>query len=165
MINGVKIKKLKVHKDIPDTNNPEETPGYLMEVLRADEGLLSKFGQTTFTVAYPGTIKAFHWHKKQDDLWFIAQGRALIVLYDLRDNSSTYGETQTILADENDPQLVLIPVGVAHGYKALGVKPVFLFYHTTEAYNASAPDEERLAYDDQKINFRVLPRRLGKNDL
>lgn len=153
MIDGVKIKKLKVHKDVPDTNNPDEKPGYLMEVLRSDEELLKKFGQTTFTVAYPGTIKAFHWHKKQDDLWFIAAGRAMIVLYDLRDGSPTKGETQTILADENEPQLVLIPVGVAHGYKALGDKPVLLFYHTTETYNAASPDEQRISYDDKKINF------------
>lgn len=153
MINGVKIKNLKIHKDVPDTNNLDEKPGYLMEVLRADDGLLKKFGQTTFTVAYPGMVKAFHWHKKQDDLWFVAQGRAIVVLYDLRGDSPTQGETQTILSDENDPQLILIPVGVAHGYKALGEKPVLLFYHTTETYNVAAPDEERIPYDDQKINF------------
>lgn len=153
MIDGVKIKKLKVHKDVPDTDNPDERPGYLMEVLRADEELFKKFGQTTFTVAYPGTIKAFHWHKKQDDLWFIAQGKALVVLYDLRKDSLTYGETQTIPADGDDPQLILIPVGVAHGYKALGNEPVLLFYHTTEVYNASAPDEERIPYDDPNIGF------------
>ncbi len=153
MIDGVKIKKLKVHEDIPDTSNSDEKQGYLMEVLRDDDKLLKKFGQTTFTLAHPGTIKAFHWHKRQDDLWFFAQGKASVVLHDLRENSPTNGETQTILVDENDPQLILIPVGVAHGYKALGDKPVLLFYHTTESYNAAAPDEERLAFDDPKINF------------
>lgn len=153
MIEGVKIKILKVHKDIPDTNNPDEKPGYLMEVLRSDEGLLKKFGQTTFTVAYPGTIKAFHWHKKQDDLWFVAAGRAMVVLHDLRGGSPTRGETQTILADENGPHLILIPQGVAHGYKVLGEKPAMLFYHTTEPYDSAAPDEERVPHDDQKIGF------------
>lgn len=153
MINGVKIKQLKVHKDVPDTDNPNERQGFLMEVLREDEGLLKKFGQTTFTVAYPGTIKAFHWHKRQDDLWFVAQGKALVVLHDLREGSPMQGETQTILADEEHPQLILIPVGVAHGYKALGEKPVLLFYHTTEPYNAASPDEERIPYNDSKINF------------
>lgn len=153
MIDGVKIKQLKVHKDVPDTDNPNEKPGFLMEVLREDEGLLKKFGQTTFTVAYPGTIKGFHWHKKQDDLWFVAQGKALVVLHDLREDSETKGQTQTILADEENPQLILIPVGVAHGYKALGVKPVLLFYHTTEPYNAASPDEERIPYNNSKINF------------
>ena len=154
MINGVKIKKLKVWKDEPDLDQPNVKPGYLMEVLRADENLLKKFGQTTFTVAHPGTIKAFHWHKKQDDLWFFVSGKATIVLYDLRPNSSTKGKTQTIKCDaEKDPKLVLIPIGVAHGYKAQGKKPALLLYHTTKPYSPKKPDEERLAYNDPKIGF------------
>lgn len=152
-IYGVKIKNLKIHKDIPDTDNPGEKPGILMEVLRDDDGLLKKFGQTTFTVAHPGTIKAFHWHKKQDDLWFFAQGKAMVALYDLREESPTRGETQAIVADAKNPQLILIPAGVAHGYKALGDEPVMLFYHTTECYNSAAPDEERIPHNNLKINF------------
>lgn len=154
MIHGVKIKDLKIHKDILDTDNPDEKPGHLMEVLRADDGLLEKFGQTTFTVAYPCAIKAFHWHKYQDDLWFFPQGRAAVVLYDLRENSPTKGETCVIIADAAAPQLFLIPRGIVHGYKVLGDQPAFLFYHTTEYYNAAAPDEERIPYNDPKINFQ-----------
>lgn len=162
MIQGVKIKKLVVHQDVPDT--PSSSPsklvgesgnrtGFLMEVLRNNEGLLKKFGQTTFTVAYAGTIKAFHWHKKQDDLWFVATGKAMVVLHDLREDSKTLGETQVIYAGSDDYKLILIPVGVAHGYKVLSDEPVLLFYHTTEPYNAKNPDEERLPHDDPKIDF------------
>lgn len=152
MIRGVKIKKLIVHQDIPD-QKPMVKPGFLMEVLRNDENLLKKFGQTTFTVAYKGTIKAFHWHKKQDDLWFVATGKALVVLYDLRKNSPTKGETQVIMAGQDDYKLILIPKGVAHGYKVLSKEPVLLFYHTTEPYNPKKPDEERIPFDDPKIGF------------
>jgi dTDP-4-dehydrorhamnose 3,5-epimerase len=153
MIEGVKIKVLKVWKDKPDLEQPSVKPGFLMEVLRSDENLLRKFGQTTFTVAEKGTIKAFHWHKKQDDLWFVATGKAMIILHDLRGNSKTKGETQIIYAGKDDYKLVLIPVGVAHGYKVLSDEPVLLFYHTTEPYNAKNPDEERIAHNDPKIGF------------
>lgn len=153
MIADVIIKKLKVHADIPDTDEALAEPGFLMEVLRDDEKLLKKFGQTTFTVAYQGTIKAFHYHEKQDDLWFVATGRAMIVLYDMREDSPTKGETQVIYAGEGDYKLVVIPVGVAHGYKVLSTEPVLLFYHTTESYNITTPDEKRLAYNDQQISF------------
>lgn len=152
MIKGVKIKKLTVHQDIPDQRKKVK-PGFLMEVLRNDEGLLKQFGQTVFTVAYQGTIKAFHWHKKQDDLWFVATGKAMVVLHDLRENSPTKGETQVIMAGEGDYKLILIPQGVAHGYKVLSDKPVLLFYHTTEPYDAKNPDEERIPFDDQGIGF------------
>ncbi len=153
MISGVIIKKLKVHADIPDTEEVLVQPGFLMEVLRSDDNLLKKFGQTTFTVAYQGTIKAFHYHEKQDDLWFVATGRAMVVLYDIRENSPTFGQTQVIYAGVDDYKLIVIPVGVAHGYKVLSPEPVLLFYHTTECYNPDNPDEKRIAFDDVKIGF------------
>lgn len=153
MIEGVKVKQLKVYPDISDTDKPQEKSGFLMEVLRDDDGLLKKFGQTTFTVAYQHTIKAFHYHKKQDDLWFVATGKAMVVLHDMRDDSPTCRETQVIYTEEGDYKLILIPVGVAHGYKVLSKEPVLLFYHTTESYNPKNPDEERIPYDDPKIGF------------
>lgn len=153
MIHEVKIKELKVHQDKIEAGEIIERPGFLMEVLRSDEGLIKKFGQTTFTVAYKGTIKAFHWHKKQDDLWFVATGKAKVVLHDLRKNSPTKGETQVIMAGKDDYKLIVIPAGVAHGYQVLSDEPVLLFYHTTEPYDAASPDEERIPFNDPNINF------------
>ncbi|MBU0612621.1 dTDP-4-dehydrorhamnose 3,5-epimerase family protein [Patescibacteria group bacterium] len=153
MIDGVIIKDLIVRKDIPDRDEDISKPGFLMEVLRDDDKLLTKFGQTTFTVAYEGTIKAFHYHEKQDDLWFVATGKAMIVLYDLRKNSPTNGETQVIFAGKDDYKLVVIPIGVAHGYKVLSDEPVLLFYQTTESYDPKDPDEKRMPYNDPKIGF------------
>ncbi len=153
MIHDVIIKKLKVFQDVVDPGEQVYKPGFLAEILRAGEGLLKKFGQSTFTVTYKDTIKAFHWHKKQDDLWFVATGKALIVLHDLRDDSATKGETQTLYAGEGDYKLVVIPSGVAHGYKVLSEEPVLLFYHTTETYDAKNPDEQRIPYNDPNIGF------------
>ncbi len=152
MIEGVTIKQLKVHQDIPDTEEVTK-PGFLMEVLRDDEQLLSHFGQTTFTVAYQGTIKAFHRHERQDDLWFIATGKARVVLYDTREASATFGKTQVIHAGAGDYKLICIPVGVAHGYQVLSEEPVLLFYHTTASYHAQKPDEFRIPYNDPAIAF------------
>ena len=144
MIKGVQVKKLVKYND---------DRGFFMEVLRNDDKLMKKFGQTSFTLTYSGVIKAFHYHKKQDDLWFVAGGMAQVVLYDMRKDSKTYKETQVIFAGEDNPVLILIPIGVAHGYKVLGEKPVTLFYHTTESYNAKKPDEHRIDFDDKKIGF------------
>ena len=152
-ISGVIVKNLIVHQDISDTEEQLGKPGYLMEVLRDDDKLLRKFGQTTFTISHKNTIKAFHWHKKQDDLWFIASGKAAVVLHDLRDNSSTKGLTQVLTVGKDNYKLILIPVGVAHGYKVLSDEPVLLFYHTTESYSPDNPDEERIAWNDRQIGF------------
>ena len=50
-IEGVVVKELAVHQDIPDADENVSKSGFLMEVLRNDDGLLRKFGQSTFTVA------------------------------------------------------------------------------------------------------------------
>lgn len=153
MIDGVKVKNLVVHEDVADAPQADVKLGYLLEILRADEEIFSIFGQSTMTVAYPGTIKGFHVHERQDDLWFVATGQALVVLHDLRPESPTFRETQTLHAGAGDCKLILIPVGVAHGYKVLSEEPVILFYHTTVPYDANNPDERRLTLDDPEINF------------
>lgn len=143
-IDGVVVKKLTKYAD---------ERGYFMEILRSDDNLLSKFGQSAVSFTYPGVIKAFHWHKKQDDFFFVASGEAMVVLYDRRVESVTYGKTQVIFAGENEPVLIFIPKGVAHGYKVLGDKPLLMFYHMTESYNSKQPDEQRIDYDDENIGF------------
>lgn len=151
-LDGVKIKELKVWKDTPDLKQDIE-PGLFMEVLRDDDEMLKKFGQSNFTIANKDTIKAFHWHKYQDDLWFLASGRAAIVLYDKRDGSKTLGQTEVIYGGTDDYKLVVIPQGVVHGYKVLSKEPCLLFYHVTKAYNAKKPDEERIDPFNKEINF------------
>ncbi len=143
-IHDILIKKLVTHSD---------DRGYFRELLRDDDDWLSQFGQTSITKTYPGVIKAFHWHQQQDDVWYVADGMARVVLHDIRPNSPTYRQTEVIYAGEDNPMLIYIPAGVAHGYQVLGIRPVLLFYHVTHAYNPADPDEERIPWDDPEIGF------------
>ncbi len=144
MIEGVKEKNLTRHFD---------DRGYFAEIVRDDEKLLSRFGQTSITKTHPGVIKAFHWHKKQDDLWFCVSGNIQVVLYDRRPRSKTKGETQVFYLGDDNPTIVLIPKGIAHGYRVLGEKAAVLVYFTTQSYKTNSPDEERISFDDPEINF------------
>lgn len=153
MIEGVKVKNLVIHQDTPDVEQPGIAPGFLMEILRIDDEMFRKFGQSTLSVANKGTIKGFHVHQKQDDLWFVTTGKVVVVLHDLRSDSETKGQTAVLYAGRDDYKLILIPTGVAHGYKVLSDEPVMLFYHTTEPYDPKNPDEKVIPYDDRKINF------------
>ena len=144
MISDVQVKQLNIHND---------DRGFFMEILKFGEKIFREIKQTSYTETYPGVIKAFHWHKKQWDIWFVATGMAQVVLYDLRKESLTKGETQVICAGEDNRVVIVIPPGVAHGYRVLGNKKVGLFYHTTEVYNPQNPDEERISFDDPKIGF------------
>lgn len=145
MIDGVKVKKLVKHSD---------DRGFFAELVRDDESdLLCRFGQASWSMSYPGVIKAFHYHEKQDDLWFFPSGNAQVVLYDLRESSPTKGATDVYYMGEENPMMLLIPRGVAHGYRVLGQKPAQIIYFTTESYNIHDPDEKRIPWNDSKIAF------------
>lgn len=144
MIDGVQEKKLVRHHD---------DRGWFSEIVRDDEKYLKKFGQASITKTHPGVIKAFHWHKKQDDIWFVVSGDVQVVLYDRRPRSKTKGKTQVFYLGEDNPTTILIPKGVAHGYRVLGNKPAVLVYFTTHSYKPNEPDEERIPFDDGGINF------------
>ncbi|GAK00531.1 dTDP-4-dehydrorhamnose 3,5-epimerase family protein [Geomicrobium sp. JCM 19055] len=144
MIDGVKKKTLLKHHD---------DRGYFTELVRDDEDLLSQFGQMSLSMSYPGVIKAFHYHDKQDDVWFFPSGNAQVVLYDIRRTSSTYKQTDVYYMGENNPIVLLIPKGVAHGYRVLGEKPATIIYLTTHSYDKDNPDEKRIAWNDQRIAF------------
>ena len=144
MIKDVIVKKLVRHYD---------DRGFFMEILRDDEELLKRFGQATMSKSYPGVIKAFHYHERQEDIWFFPVGNAQVVLYDLREDSPTKGETNIFYLGEDNPQIVVIPVGVAHGYRVLGNEPACIVYFTTESYDSKNPDEKRIEWDDPQINF------------
>ncbi len=143
-IEGVTVKPLVRHPD---------DRGFFQEILRDDDKLLRRFGQASLSMSYPGVIKAFHYHERQDDLWFFPVGSAQVVLYDLREDSPTHGVTQVLYAGEDIPVLIVIPVGVAHGYRVLGTKPLMIVYFTTESYVAGNPDEKRIDWNDPTIGF------------
>ena len=143
-IHDVIVKKLITHSD---------DRGYFRELVREDDHLLRRFGQSSITKTYPGVIKAFHWHHNQDDLWYVVNGMARVVLYDRRPQSPTQGVTQVVYAGEDNPVVILIPSGVAHGYQVLGNEPVVLIYHVTQTYDPKQPDEQRIPYDDPQIGF------------
>lgn len=141
---GVKYKKLIRHSD---------ERGFFEEVVRDDEEVLKKFGQLSVSKTNPGVVKAFHYHEKQDDIWFFPSGNARVVLHDLREDSQTKGQTGVFMMGEDDPSVLLIPAGVAHGYQVLGNEPVVIAYITSESYNPADPDEKRIEWDDPSIGF------------
>jgi dTDP-4-dehydrorhamnose 3,5-epimerase len=144
MIEGVTTKQLVKHSD---------DRGFFMELLREDDAMYGKFGQLSLSVSYPGVIKAFHYHKRQDDIWFFPSGNAQVVLHDMRPESATFGRTDTYYMGEHAPVVLFIPRGVAHGYRVLGAQPATIVYVTNQAYDPADPDEYRIAYDDPAIGF------------
>lgn len=144
MIDGVKIKKLRV---IPDER------GFLMEMLRSDDEIFEKFGQVYVTACYPGVVKGWHYHRKQTDHFTVVKGMAKVVLYDGREGSPTHGEINEFFMGDMNQILLKIPPLVRHGFKALGTEPAYVINCPTEVYNYEQPDEYRLPYDTTEIPY------------
>jgi len=129
--------------------------GYFLEVLRMGQGLVQGFPaagtQVSAALSYPGAIKAFHYHLRQTDVWTPALGMFQVVLADLRIGSATFGVRNTLYTGALKPWQILIPPGVAHGYKIIGTDPAMLVYATDRFYDPA--DEGRLPFDDQSINY------------
>jgi len=107
--------------------------------------------QVSAASSYPGTIKAIHYHFEQTDLWVPAAGMLQVFLCDLRSDSRTFGDVNTLYIGHLRPWKIRIPPGVGHGYKILGLQPAVLVYATNRFYNAA--DEGRLPYNDPDINY------------
>jgi len=144
LIEGVQLKELKV---IPDER------GRLMEILRSDDELFDRFGQVYMTTAYPGVVKAWHYHKIQDDRFAVVKGMMKLVLFDDREESPTRGEVNEFFLGEYNPLLVRIPRGVYHGFKGIGEEEAIVINIPTEPYNREKPDEYRLDPHENDIPY------------
>ena len=144
LIDGVEIKELRL---IPDER------GYLMEMMRADDPFFTKFGQVYLSVAYPGVVKGWHYHRVQTDHFTIVRGMMKVVLYDDREDSPTKGEVNEFFMGELNPILITIPPGVLHGMKAIGTEPGYLVNCPTETYDYAEPDEFRVDPHDNDIPY------------
>ena len=144
LIEGVKTKKLAVHAD---------ERGRLMEMLRADDELYDKFGQVYLTTAYPGAVKAWHYHQKQVDHFTCVHGMMKVVLYDDREGSQTRGLVNEFFLGVHNPILLRIPAGVYHGFKCISEHEAIIINVPTEMYHYDKPDEFRLDAHDPKIPY------------
>jgi dTDP-4-dehydrorhamnose 3,5-epimerase len=140
MIDGVTMKLLRC---VPDER------GRLMEILRNDEEIFTGFGQVYMTTTYPHVVKAWHYHKKQDDYITCVKGMLKLVLYDGRKRSPTFGEINEFFIGDHNQTLVKVPKMIYHGWKCVSEEEAIVINVPTEPYNRTNPDEYRL---DPHIN-------------
>ncbi len=141
--------ELRQHEVWPDDR------GYFLEVTRMGQGLTTGFDpaqtQVSAAMSYPGTIKAFHFHRHQTDVWLPVNGMLQVALVDLRPGSETFGRKNTFYIGSLKCWQVLIPPGVGHGYKVVGDRPSMLVYVTNRLYDPK--DEGRIPYNDPEIAY------------
>lgn len=145
LIDGVKLREVK---------NVPTYYGLLVEVFRRewelDIGEVDQVFQSTFR---PGGVSAWHAHEVTTDRLFVNHGMIKIVLYDARQDSSTYGLTNTFLLGTTRPGLLIVPPKVWHGIKNVSNEPSSILNLVDRAYRYEDPDHWRLPEDSSEIPF------------
>ena len=149
---GVEFKDLKT---FPDRR------GFFREIVRHNDNCFSAqngepafFAQWSHSKMGKNTVKAWHFHHRQTDWWYLGVGTAESVLFDYRKESPTFGsKMEFTLGDaEGEPgareALVKIPPGVLHGLKVISPE-AHLFYITSHVYDPQ--DEGRLPFNSEVV--------------
>jgi dTDP-4-dehydrorhamnose 3,5-epimerase len=139
-IAGVKIVRLKVFRD---------ERGRFLETFRKEwfpERTWS-IVQTNRSDSRAGVLRGLHYHFRQVDYWYVAQGRIRVGLADLRKDSPTFGASETVEMGEQNEYGLYIPSGVAHGFYAL--TDATLIYLVDNYYDGG--DEFGVAWDDPDL--------------
>jgi dTDP-4-dehydrorhamnose 3,5-epimerase len=145
VIEGVKIVELRnfVGEDgdfgelmrLTETGESQEFPGFFPR-------------QISRSKVISGSIKAWHIHFAQEDIWHILPGDNLIVgLWDVRKNSPTKDVTMRLALGGGKAHLVYIPRGVAHGASNVSDNPATILYFVNAQFDMNNPDEIRLPWD------------------
>jgi dTDP-4-dehydrorhamnose 3,5-epimerase len=105
-----------------------------MHGVRSDN-MLNDFGEVYFKKIYPGVINGWHVHETLILNYICLVGMTKLVLYDIREESPTYGEIQEIFFGEDNYCLVHIPPGIANGSKGMGTPYSLMVNIASEPHN------------------------------
>jgi len=126
---GVKTYDLRI---LPDER------GFFTEALRKDWGgfIEDEIVQSNISFSYPGVIRAWHRHLREQVDYFLVLGGALkICAYDDREGMPTKGKLVEITASSQKLQIVRIPGIYWHGSKNIGNEPSLLLYFVNKLYD------------------------------
>src|SRR5262249_20854086 len=102
----------------------DDSRGWLTELFRHDD-LPAEFLPVMVYISSTraGVARGPHEHVDQADLFcFLGHSTFNLRMWDNRPGSRTYRKVMTLVAGEDDPQVVIIPKGVVHAYQNIGDK-------------------------------------------
>ena len=136
-----------------------DSRGYFFESFRND--ILKEvtngidFIQDNQSFSEKGVLRGLHFQKgdyAQGKLVRVISGRVLDIALDLRPNSSTFGEWDSIVLDSEKNNMFYVPPGFAHGFHAL--EDSIFFYKCTQYYNKES--EGGVYWKDESLNIEWM---------
>ena len=129
---------------IRDLRKFNDSRGWLAELFRHDELDPEFYPVMAYTSATsPGVTRGPHEHVDQADLFcFIGPSNFKLRLWDNRPESQTFNNVVTLVVGEDNPKSVLIPKGVVHAYRNVGLVPGIVFNFPNRLYMGVGKKDE-----------------------
>jgi len=122
-------------------NKFTDTRGSFLKVFNqdffAENGLETSFKESYFSVSNKNVIRGMHFQLppyEHTKLVYLNQGKIIDVVLDIRKASKTYGQHFSIQMNTDNPLMICIPVGCAHGFLSLEDISI-VSYMQTSVYN------------------------------
>jgi dTDP-4-dehydrorhamnose 3,5-epimerase len=147
-LSGLKLIKPKVFKD---------NRGFFLESFQQSAyskcGITETFQQDNHSYSQKGCIRGLHFQSfpGQAKLIRVAVGKIFDVAVDIRPDSSTFGQWEGVILDDQEHQQLFIPVGFAHGFCVLSDE-AHVMYKVTNPYDPRY--EKGFRWDDPEVNIQ-----------
>jgi len=131
--------------------------GFFMETYSkkvfAENGIDVEFVQDNHSRSTKGVFRGLHFQKPpfaQDKLVRCTRGEVLDVVVDIRKDSPTFGQSESVLISEDNKKIVFIPKGFAHGFLVLSDFAEFQ-YKCSNFYNKES--ESGILWNDPELKI------------
>ena len=130
--------------------------GYFMETFREswfeENGIDLRFVQDNQSRSVQGTLRGLHYQLKQPQgkLVRVVSGEVFDVAVDMRKDSLTFGQWESVILSEDNKTQLWVPPGFAHGFVVLSDTADFE-YKCTDYYDSS--DEGSILWNDPELNI------------
>ena len=146
-----------------------DSRGFFVETYAREEwqglGVDAEFVQQNHSRSSRGTLRGLHFQTSpgQAKLLRCARGEILDVAVDLRRDSSTYGQWEAHVLDDEKHDQLFVPIGFAHGFVVLS-EVADVCYQVSSLYDPAT--EMGIAWDDPEIgvDWQVVDPLLSERD-
>lgn len=116
-ISGLKILEPRVFEDTRGKFIKTFNDGFFKE-----HGLNIQIKETYYSISHKDVLRGMHFQTPPHDhlkLVYVPSGKIIDVVLDIRRNSPTYGKSFNIELSSDNAKVLIIPKGLAHGFKSL----------------------------------------------
>ena len=160
-ISGLKVLEPRVFEDARGKFIKTYNDAFFKE-----HGLDIEIKESYYSISHKDVLRGMHFQTPPNDhlkLVYVPYGKIIDVVLDIRNDSPTYGESFEIELSSENSKVLIIPKGLAHGFKSLEDN-TNVTYMQTSGYAPECDAGIRFdsfGYDWELTNAKMSERDLG----